>query len=119
MALFSCIYVISSEFITMLPPRSDILLFQRRKVLSQPRHTDEESSMDSGIIAEEMCEMERPVRNAAKLSAGDGAHFAWSGLTYDIKVGKQTKRILDDVYGWVKPGTLTALMVSISFAVIC
>ncbi|KAH3672518.1 hypothetical protein WICPIJ_010037, partial [Wickerhamomyces pijperi] len=36
--------------------------------------------------------------------------FHWRDVTYDIKVGKKPKRILDHIDGWVKPGTLTALM---------
>ncbi|CAK7235581.1 hypothetical protein SBRCBS47491_009341 [Sporothrix bragantina] len=34
----------------------------------------------------------------------------WKGLQYDIPVKEGTRRLLDDVNGWVKPGTLTALM---------
>ncbi|KAF2420355.1 hypothetical protein EJ08DRAFT_673206 [Tothia fuscella] len=38
--------------------------------------------------------------------------FNWHDLCYDIPVKGGTRRILDHVDGWVKPGTLTALMVS-------
>lgn len=37
--------------------------------------------------------------------------FHWRGLTYDITIKGEDRRILDSVDGWVKPGTLTALMV--------
>jgi len=37
--------------------------------------------------------------------------FHWSDVCYDIKIKGQPRRILDHVDGWVKPGTLTALMV--------
>ena len=40
------------------------------------------------------------------------AIFSWKDVVYDIKIRKETRRILDHVDGWVKPGTLTALMVS-------
>ncbi|KAI1355906.1 P-loop containing nucleoside triphosphate hydrolase protein [Xylaria sp. FL0043] len=37
--------------------------------------------------------------------------FHWNNLSYEVAVGRdKTKRILDDIQGWVKPGTLTALM---------
>ncbi|CAM6002881.1 unnamed protein product [Sphagnum balticum] len=36
--------------------------------------------------------------------------FQWHDVCYDIKIKKETRRILDHVDGWVKPGTLTALM---------
>lgn len=39
--------------------------------------------------------------------------FQWKNICYDIDVGGESRRILDDVFGWVKPGSLTALMVSL------
>ncbi len=39
------------------------------------------------------------------------AVFHWDGVNYDIKIKKEARKLLNDVDGWVKPGTLTALMV--------
>ena len=36
--------------------------------------------------------------------------FTWRDITYDIEVKGEPRRLLDHVSGWVKPGTLTALM---------
>ena len=36
--------------------------------------------------------------------------FTWEKLVYDVPVSGGTKRLLTDVYGYVKPGELTALM---------
>ncbi|KAI1498627.1 ABC-2 type transporter-domain-containing protein [Biscogniauxia marginata] len=37
--------------------------------------------------------------------------FHWNNLCYDVKTGGNgTRRLLDNIDGWVKPGTLTALM---------
>lgn len=36
--------------------------------------------------------------------------FTWEALTYDVSVPGGTKRLLNEIYGYVKPGTLTALM---------
>ncbi|RWA06706.1 hypothetical protein EKO27_g8395 [Xylaria grammica] len=38
------------------------------------------------------------------------AIFHWDGICFDIKTKGGKKRILNDIDGWVKPGTLTALM---------
>lgn len=35
----------------------------------------------------------------------------WKDLSYEVKVPKGTKKILNSIDGWVEPGTLTALMV--------
>lgn len=40
--------------------------------------------------------------------------FHWEDLCYDVHIKTEERRILDNVDGWVKPGTLTALMVTIS-----
>jgi hypothetical protein len=39
--------------------------------------------------------------------------FHWEDLSYDIEIRTEKRRILDNVDGWVKPGTLTALMVGL------
>lgn len=36
--------------------------------------------------------------------------FQWTDVCYDIKVAGENKRLLDHIDGYVKPGTLTALM---------
>lgn len=36
--------------------------------------------------------------------------FTWRNVTYDIAIKGEPRRLLDNVSGWVKPGTLTALM---------
>ena len=43
---------------------------------------------------------------------GDGTRlpFTWEALSYDVPVPGGHRRLLNEVYGYVKPGTLTALM---------
>lgn len=36
--------------------------------------------------------------------------FTWKNLTYTVKTADGPRKLLDDVQGWVKPGTLGALM---------
>lgn len=36
--------------------------------------------------------------------------FTWEHLDYTVPVPGGTRRLLNDVFGYVKPGTLTALM---------
>ncbi|KAI0833903.1 ABC-2 type transporter-domain-containing protein [Hypoxylon sp. FL0890] len=36
--------------------------------------------------------------------------FTWRDVVYDIEVNGESRRLLDHVAGWAKPGTLTALM---------
>lgn len=39
----------------------------------------------------------------------------WEDVTYDVKSGDMTERLLDHVDGWLRGGTLTALMVCFPF----
>ncbi|KNE98927.1 hypothetical protein PSTG_07772 [Puccinia striiformis f. sp. tritici PST-78] len=36
--------------------------------------------------------------------------FTWEALSYDVQVPGGQRRLLNEIYGYVKPGTLTALM---------
>ncbi|EXJ74638.1 ATPase [Cladophialophora psammophila CBS 110553] len=36
--------------------------------------------------------------------------FSWGSICYDVSIKDEPRRLLDNVCGWVKPGTLTALM---------
>jgi ATP-binding cassette, subfamily G (WHITE), member 2, PDR len=43
--------------------------------------------------------------------AQDRAVFHFSKVDYSIQIKKKKRQILQDVEGWVRPGSLTALMV--------
>ena len=53
-------------------------------------------------------ELERDIENF-KISESV-ATFHWRDVCYDINIKGENRRILNNVDGWVKPGTLTALM---------
>ena len=96
----------------MLPPRSDVPLFQRHHMSPIPRSANEENTVVSRVNTEEL-NIGRQESDTDMIGAGDGAHLFWSGLNYDVTLEHRNKRILNDMYGWIKPGTLTALMVCI------
>lgn len=43
------------------------------------------------------------------LSTGDSI-FTWSDLSYEIPYGDGSRKLLNNLWGWCKPGELTALM---------
>jgi ATP-binding cassette subfamily G (WHITE) protein 2 (SNQ2) len=47
---------------------------------------------------------------AANISITSEAVLTWEGLNYDVPIPGGPKRILNDVFGYCKPGQLTALM---------
>ncbi|CAG79546.2 ABC-2 type transporter-domain-containing protein [Yarrowia lipolytica] len=48
--------------------------------------------------------------NSSKSNLQHSGVFQWTDVCYDIKVAGENKRLLDHIDGYVKPGTLTALM---------
>nr|UJH94460.1 Cdr4 [Starmerella bombicola] len=60
---------------------------------------------------EEIREIQRQQEEQAKtLIESSSDIFYWKDVCYDIKIKKEPRRLLNYVDGWVKPGTLTALM---------
>ena len=69
----------------------------------EERKRAEEAARQTGVP--EVKEPQKQERNE------DFVH--WEGLTYDVMNGGKTKRLLDEVDGWLRGGTVTALMVRI------
>jgi ATP-binding cassette, subfamily G (WHITE), member 2, PDR len=109
--VFHCaLYLLATEYISLQKPRGEVLLFRRRKLPQVRMKEDEETK--GGL--ENKLDLHEEPSVSTKITAIEMAHaanFVWNELSYDIKVNKGQKRILDNVEGWVKPGTLTALMV--------
>ncbi|KAF4971476.1 hypothetical protein FSARC_1704 [Fusarium sarcochroum] len=104
------IYLIASEYITAKKSKGEVLMFRRGFVPS--------SSSNAGNDTEKA--LSNPVTMVKKpdtTEVGDQGGiqrsvsvFHWNNVCYDLKVKGEPRRILDHVDGWVKPGTLTALM---------
>jgi ATP-binding cassette subfamily G (WHITE) protein 2 (PDR) len=101
-----CVYLAATEFITAKKSKGEVLVFRRGHKAFKNKSTDDLENAPTG----------RPA--GATTNGGDDiaiierqtAIFQWKNVCYDIKIKKQERRILDHVDGWVKPGTLTALM---------
>ncbi|KAL6707692.1 Multidrug resistance protein [Coniothyrium glycines] len=102
-----CVYLAATELITAKKSKGEVLLFRRGHKLAAPKSKSTED-----------LESAPPGRNVAVQNNSDNiaiierqtAIFQWRNVCYDIKIKKEDRRILDHVDGWVKPGTLTALM---------
>ncbi|WVO17570.1 hypothetical protein L204_105267 [Cryptococcus depauperatus] len=103
LVFFSLVHFASTE----KKSKGEVLVFPRRVLTARskyPRH-------------EQPSHTEPDARRSTLKGAGRGiiekqtAIFSWKDVIYDIKIkGGESRRILDHVDGWVKPGTLTALM---------
>lgn len=89
------------------------MLFRRGAVSEQltKREIDEESTPST--------QAGKHVVNPKSSFNKQTSIFHWEDLCYDINIKNEERRILDHVDGWVKPGTLTALMVRITEDIGC
>ncbi|CAB4251859.1 similar to Saccharomyces cerevisiae YDR406W PDR15 Plasma membrane ATP binding cassette (ABC) transporter [Maudiozyma barnettii] len=71
--------------------------------------TDESSVNDKKLLEDSEISSEENKEESVGLSKST-AIFHWRNLCYDVQIKDETRRILSDVDGWVRPGTLTALM---------
>lgn len=105
------VYLASTEFISAKKSKGEVLLFRRGRVPTNRPKADEESNVEDRPNVELVLSRERMVPNAPPSIQKQTAAFHWSSVNFDIKVKGGERRLLDNVDGWVKPGTLTALMV--------
>jgi len=99
------VYLGATEFITAKKSKGEVLVFRRGHKTLKSKLTDDLEDVPAG-------------RNVTAQNQSDDiaiierqtAIFQWKDVCYDIKIKKEPRRILDHVDGWVKPGTLTALM---------
>ena len=98
--------------------KGEIILFQEstlrkmRKEKKIAETVDIENGGDrkekpAGILSQDDQESSGDAVN--NLAAGSDI-FHWKDVCYEIHIKSETRRILNHVDGWVKPGTLTALM---------
>lgn len=98
---FLVLYLTISNVNIRSPISSSTLVFRKGHVPAQvkPKKEDESQQYPS----------ERGAKAGHVGSQIDT--FSWHDISYTIRVKGGTRRLLDDVSGYVKPGTLTALMV--------
>ncbi|KAH7017092.1 ABC-2 type transporter [Ilyonectria destructans] len=104
MVLFMSLHLVATEYIASERSKGEVLVFTR-KGLKNPRKNDSETANGNRHV------------QASSDDSGDSSDvakqtsiFHWKDVCYEVKIKSETRKILDHVDGWVKPGTLTALM---------
>ena len=115
MAIFgTACYLFAAETITAAKSKGEVLLFRRGQVPAYEKRDDEEAMSDdratTGVVAPDGSELKRHETEVPATIQKQTAVFHWDGVCYDIKIKGEPRRLLNEVDGWVKPGTLTALM---------
>jgi ATP-binding cassette, subfamily G (WHITE), member 2, PDR len=104
-------YIISAEKVSARKSKGEVLVFRRGHkpaVFNEKNSEDPEAMPKVGPIVTAERDL-AGTKEAGQLQEHKSV-FHWNNVCYDIKIKGEPRRILDNVDGWVKPGTLTALM---------
>ncbi|KAF7198131.1 ABC multidrug transporter atrI [Pseudocercospora fuligena] len=110
---FMAIYFVAVELNSETTSTAEVLVFRRGNVpkymtdMAKGKADDEESGA-SGAVAE--TEKKGDEGGDVNVIPAQTDIFTWRNVSYDIEIKGEPRRLLDEVSGFVKPGTLTALM---------
>jgi ABC-type multidrug transport system ATPase subunit len=107
---FMIIYFVASELNSATTSTAEALVFRRGHEPASFRQ-DHKSGSD---VESTKPSQAQPVAGTEDKGMGaiqpQSDTFTWRDVSYDIEIKGEPRRLLDNVSGWVKPGTLTALM---------
>lgn len=113
MIFFLFVYLFATEFNSASGSTAEVLVFRRGHVpkqLEEAAKNDEETPAQAGTGITDTAAANREQHDRVQALAPQTDVFTWKDVCYDIKIKGEPRRLLDNVSGWVKPGTLTALM---------
>jgi ATP-binding cassette, subfamily G (WHITE), member 2, PDR len=112
---FYILYLVATELNAKSSSAAEFLIFRRGHV---PKYLENKSgdvegakkaSLTTTLVSSNNSSQEEKGKEVAALPAQKDI-FTWRDITLDISIKGEPRRLLDHVSGWVKPGTLTALM---------
>ncbi|EJT82138.1 hypothetical protein GGTG_02112 [Gaeumannomyces tritici R3-111a-1] len=104
---FTMTYMITAELVSAKRSKGEVLVFRRGQKpasLKETKQDAESGSKPAGVVTA------ATEGKDAGFIQRQTSIFHWKDVCYDVKIKNENRQILDHVDGWVKPGTLTALM---------
>ncbi|KAJ5858866.1 hypothetical protein N7534_004143 [Penicillium rubens] len=103
-------HLVTTELVSSERSKGEVLVFRRGKAQQarSKRYQSDEEQSSSAVV-----QNEKPANDATGTIAGvekQTSIFHWENVTYSVEIKGEERRILDHVDGWIRPGTLTALM---------
>jgi ABC-type multidrug transport system ATPase subunit/ABC-type multidrug transport system permease subunit len=101
-------HLVVSEIVAAARSKGEVLVFKRGALKQRQNRkpgTDEEDQAGGQrkVVDKDDAAVEANVAKQTSI-------LHWQNVSYTVKSGGEERTILDNVDGWVKPGTLTALM---------
>jgi len=106
---FMATYLIATELNSATTSKAEFLVFRRGHVPPHLRNIDKHQGGENPTETPETHKEDKPEETTDVIPT-QRSIFTWRNVCYDIPVKGGERRLLDNVSGWVKPGTLTALM---------
>lgn len=103
-------HLITCELVASARSKGEVLVFRRSKMHKENAkrlRTDEETGSSAVVTTEKPSSNDESDFKVEK----QVSVFHWEDVSYEVMIKGQPRQILDSVDGWIKPGTLTALMV--------
>ncbi|KAF7554878.1 hypothetical protein G7Z17_g2591 [Cylindrodendrum hubeiense] len=100
---FMIVYFIATEINSTTSSAAEVLIFKRG---SAPNH------LKNGVKGDTMPDATGGNNESSSnaLASTQSDIFTWKDVKYDVEIKGAQRTLLSNVSGWVKPGTLTALM---------
>ncbi|PNP44631.1 ATP-binding cassette, subfamily G (WHITE), member 2, PDR [Trichoderma gamsii] len=102
-------YMVSAELVSEKKSKGEVLMYRRGHKPTAAVHAEKKAQDPEAAMANI-----GPILTSERTKEGmlqrQTSVFQWHDVCYEVKIKSETRRILDNVDGWVKPGTLTALM---------
>ncbi|KAJ0307976.1 hypothetical protein Brms1b_009801 [Colletotrichum noveboracense] len=110
MLFFLMTYMVTAELVSEKKSKGEVLVFRRghKPAAFKEKHSDDPEDIRVGPVT--TADRARVSEKNDGLIEEQKSTFHWNDVCYEVQIKKETRRILDHVDGWVKPGTLTALM---------
>lgn len=114
--LFLITYMVAAELVSEKKSKGEVLVYRRGHkpavvANAEKHHSDPEAAMAHiGPVITAERTRSRVQKDAGGMLQEQTSVFQWHDVCYEVQIKNETRRILDHVDGWVKPGTLTALM---------
>lgn len=110
---FLCTYMLTAEFVSEKKSKGEVLVFRlghKPAFLEDQKHDAEGGKATGGPIVSTRGDGTDSDDKEAAFIEKQTSVFHWKDVCYEVKIKNETRQILNNVDGWVKPGTLTALM---------
>ncbi|KAK1150127.1 hypothetical protein N8T08_000026 [Aspergillus melleus] len=104
---FTALYLVATEINSATSSKAEFLVFRRGHVPAYMRNVDKDQTDNASAV---VSHPEKGGQEEEDAIPKQHSVFTWRNVCYDIPVKGGQRRLLDNVSGWVKPGTLTALM---------